>query len=395
MVYQSFDSDCGKASVRNLLSEVYRDDSYNVIPLQNDCQDFFSIREELLRFECRYTSYDVERISQIRDAQLPGIAQVSNGGKSHFVLLLKVKKDKVEIMDPEFGRYALSRAEFEEVFLHRMLLKDSVGKKERHIRKSLLLASERFAYLLCFLFQAVLSTFLVISTGSEDSFILSMTSLIGLLMMMVLQNSLNRMIQKRLEEKVMFPYLKNNPKENDMKNLNSLFILTIRRHSNAVSYGFALYVLMLLLVFNRYFLSFLSLIALAFLLLRIPFRKEKNKVNRDCSLLEASFRKKVQEKDESGPDDYRKAKKKSSEYAWKLSLSYLLEFISCFTLVFLDLYLNERLNVNLICYYLGISVSLTFVLDRFYVTVLDRKEEIRCINSLSSPFIVFFAEKQP
>lgn len=393
MVYQSYDSDCGKASVRNLLSEVYKDDSYEIVPLNNDCEDFLSIREELLRFDCKYTSYDVDRITQVTGSQLPGIANVSHAGKSHFVLLLKIGKKKVEVLDPQFGRYALSLNEFHDVFLHKMLLKDTIGKKEKHMKKSLLLRSEKVCYFLCFLFQAILATFLVLSTGSKDAFMPSMISLLGLLGMMVLQSSLNRMILRRLEEKVMMPYLQAN-RARDMDKLSSLFLLCIKRHSNALSYGFAIYVLMFLLIFNRYFLSFLSLIAIAFLLIRVPLAKEKNKVNRDCSLLEESFREKLNQGDETGKLDYQKAKRKTAEYGLRLSLSYLLEFICCFSLVFIDLSMNERLNINLLCYYLSLSLSLSFVLHRFYVTVLDRSREISCINSLSSPLALFFAEKQ-
>jgi hypothetical protein len=389
MVYQNTVDGCGKASVRNLLAILFREESFLTEPLASDCRNLLEIRKELQRYDCVYVSFEVNSISQVDKCKLPAIALVRNMDVEHFVVIRKVSKGKVSVVDPQFGEYILTYAEFEETFLHRMLLLDRIGPKQPSVHTSLFLIRERISYVLCFVFQAVLLSCLIISTGIENGFVYTILLLVGLVCLIVLQNTLNNMVQTRLEKEVMKPYLSYSRSEKDFVNLNSYFSKVLKRRNQVLSYGLITYGMILLLSLNSYFLSILALIPLLMTFLRRTLKKERNKVNRYCSFEEKKFMMELKYDNEDSFRHFDLAKKKGYALYFNYILTYLMEGIMTLTLILFELTLLERMNVNMVAYYLCLCMSLSFSIGKLFDSFVDREEEFALLNDLTIPLSLF------
>jgi predicted double-glycine peptidase len=389
MVYQSGYDECGKCVVRNLLSMIYKDDSFDTETLQGECRSLLEIREELERFSLRYTSYEVEDISLLKKEQYPCVALVRNLDVSHFVIIEKFSMKKIYIFDPQFGKYVLDEKEFADVFMHRMLLLDSIGTKPRTKKIDFLDNKEKISYFLCFVFQLVCLFCFIISTGFDDFFVYSIISFVGLLMMIVLQNAINLMVQKRTERDLIHPYMKLSQKDEDFALLNKVIGLNIRRYSNMVSYGVLLIGLISLLALNSYLLSFLALIPLFFTLARLFLKYDRNKSNRYCSFEERLYLNGIRKKDECCYTHYENARKKGYTFAVRQLFSHLFEYVLVLVLLALELYLIGKMNVHLFVYSFCLVTSISATMNRLYELYLDRNEEKMKINSLSFPLSFF------
>ncbi len=389
MVYQSSADDCGKACVRNLLCLLFHEDDFCSQPLLKSCKDFYSIRIQLEQFDCHFTSFEVDSILLVKKEQLPCIALVKNGEKAHFVVVRKMNAKKISIVDPQFGEYDLTIAEFEEVFLHRMLLKDKVGPKPVLLRLDLLLRREKISYACCFVFECLCLLSLILSTGFENPFVYSVLSLTGFLILILLQNALSRFILSRMEKDYFYDYMEKTRKKEDFASLNKAFTLEIKRASFLVSYGVMIFGVLILLTLNSYFLSFLSLISMLFVLYRERLKKERNKTNRYCSIKEDSFLSSLEKNEENPFGNYEASKKASRGFLLTSLLNYLLEAIVLLVFIFFELTIREKLNIHLVIYSFGLSITLSVSIRKLFDSMMLKEEEYRCLNSLSYPFPLF------
>ncbi len=394
MVYQSLKDDCGKACVRNVLCMLFKDEYYATQLLVSPCNDFYSIREELERFDIKYVSYEVKDISMISKERLPGIAQINNGGKTHFVVVESILHNKVVIRDPEFGRFSLKMEEFKEVFLGRIILKDKVGKRQDVMKGTMLRLSDNIAYIFCFISECIAFAGMVIFSGMEDSFIYSLFASIILFVLILLQNYLNVSIQHRLERNLLIPYMRVSQSSSDFATLNTIMHLKTGRRSKSVSYGVVLFAITLLLLLNSYYLAFLTVISLVFTLVRLPLIDEKNKINRYCSLKENIFLNKIKSEEDVALDALKKAKMRSYRYLLMIVASWVMEIAILLIFIMMELSALDRFNMNLIVYYLGLMVTFSFTTRNLFLTALDNREEICSINRLSYPLSVFLLKEK-
>lgn len=389
MVYQSSVDDCGQACVRNLLCLLFHEDDFCCQPLSKPCKDFFSIRTQLEQFDCHYTSFEVDSLRLLKKEQFPCIALVKNGEKTHFVVLGKMNAKKVSVIDPQFGTYDLTIEEFEEVFLHRMLLKDTVGSKPSVLRPELLLRKEKISYLCCFAFECLCLLALILSTGFENPFVYSVLSLTGFLVLIILQNALSRCVLSRMEKDYFYEYMEKTRNREDFSKLHKVFALEIKRESYLVSYGVMIFGLLLLLTLNSYFLSFLSLISMLFVLSREQLKKEKNKTNRFCSIKEEAFLSSLEKKEKNPFENYEASKKRSRQFYFNSLLNYLLEACVLLIFIFFELTMREKLNIHLVIYSFGLSITLSVSIRKLFDSMMLKQEEYRYLNALSYPFPLF------
>lgn len=115
-------------------------------PLSSDCKNFYSIREELCRFDISYSSFQVEDFSEVKSNQFPAVCLFKENEKSHFVVLKKILFNRYFILDPNFGEYVLSKEEFLLFYQGKALLKDGKVKKEKPQKVSLLNGREKCAF---------------------------------------------------------------------------------------------------------------------------------------------------------------------------------------------------------------------------------------------------------
>lgn len=394
MVYQSDVSDCGKTVVRNLLSLLFKDDVFDTQPLIEKCDNLLSIRKELERNDVKYTSYEVDNIQAVKKEQYPLVALVKNDDVNHFIIIEKLKGNKVYVLDPQFGRYVLSVDEFQQIFLHKMLLLDSFLGKPVAKKIDFLTNKEKMSYAFCFVFEIIAFVCFILSTGFENYFIYSIISFIVLLVMLVLQNALNFMTQSRIEKDIIHPYMMSSKHKEDFIHLNHITSAIIKRYSNMVSYALLLVSMMMLLCLNSYFLSFLVFIPFIFNLVRISLVKVKNKALRNCSIEENRYLKNLKTDEFNSFSHYANAKKKGYSFIAYDLLTYLLEY--SFILIFLifELYMLDKMNINLIAYYFCLMTSISYSMKKLYELYINREKEKVEINALSIPLGFFLFKCQ-
>lgn len=393
MVYQSFQDDCGKAAIRNLLILLFKSERFATVDLSSSCQSLYEIREELHRFDVIYSSYEVDDFRKIENKMFPIIALVKYNECNHFVVIKKITTKKVCIIDSQFGEYDLSYDEFAQVFQKNILAKEEIKAKQKPEKYSLLTRAEKLSYLIFFLVEFLANVSLIISTKMENGFVISVISLTIILLSVFIQNLSNSLFLKRLDNKVFYPYMKIYKNETDYESLNTIFSRVIKRHSEVVSYSLMSMLLFSLLLLNDYILSILCLIPLLFTILRIPLKKERNKVDLYCSLKEFLFKKLLSTSFDDSFLFLKQAKKKGRDFYLKTISSYLLEFM--IDIIFLLFYskLNNKMNINSMIYYLGISMTLSYGFKKVYETWFERKEEIMAENKLSFPLSIFLLKK--
>lgn len=393
MVYQSNFNDCGKACVRNILCLLYKNDGYATSPLTSECDSFLLMREELEKFEAKYTSYETDDILKIKKEMLPAIAQLQIGSKLHFVVIKKINKNKVVFIDPQFGIIISEIKDFKLEFTGKILLKDSFKKNPGYIKMKLLKRNEEISYMLCFVFEAILLSLAILSTGFEQPFIISLISFLSFFMMIVLHNALNIRVQNRLEKEILLPYVENNEDKNDFKKLYKVLSIEIERKSKAVSYGTLLLLFLIILVLNSYYLAFLSVIALFSSFLRLHLSRSKNDVNRYCSFKEVQYLDSIYIKN-TNRDFFYQSKNKSIRYILTYLFSWVFEAAILLVFLIFALNLTNRFNINLILYYLSISLSFSVFVEKLYETIMKKEEETKIINSLSRPLPFFLLKCQ-
>lgn len=393
MVYQSLNDDCGKACVRNVLCMLFKDDYYATQLLTSSCNDFYSIRSELERFDIKYVSYEVKDLSVISKKRLPGIAQVNHGGRTHFVVVESITNRRVNVLDPQFGKLSLKMEEFKEVFLGRIILKDGVGEKPDILKGRMLKISDNLAYLFCFISECLSFAGMVLFSGMEDAFSYSLFASLLLLVFILLQNYLNVTILHRLEKEFLIPYMKMSKDSSDFMILSKILHTETAKRSKVVSYGVVLFAITFLLILNSYYLSFLTLISLIFTFLRSPLLDEKNKINRYCSLQEIIFVEKIKTEEEIALEAFKKAKMKSYRYLFIIVATWVIEIAILLVFIMMELSILDRFNMNLIVYYLGLMMTFSFTSRKILAIVSDNHEEICSINRLSYPLSVFLLKE--
>lgn len=393
MIYQSKIDDCGKACVRNILCLLHKNDGYATSPLSSECNSFLLIREELEKFEAKYTSYETDDVLKISKDRLPCVAQLLIDDKLHFVVIFKIKNKMIHFIDPEFGIISMKKDDFQKEFTGKVLLKDTFKPNPGFIKMKLLKTNEDISYILCFIFQSLTLSLAIFSTGFKNPFIITLISFLSFFVLNLLHNALNIKVQNRLEKDVLLPYIENNEDKEDFNKLSKILSLETERKSKTVSYLTLLILLLILLVLNSYYLAFLSLIALLCSYSRLFLKKKKANINRFCSCKEMQFLKSIEMR-KCKRDLYYQAKKLSIKFLITYLFSWIFEATILLIFIIFELNLLEKMNINYIFYYLSLSLSFSVFVEKLYETIMNKDEEIKMINSLSRPLPFFLLKSE-
>lgn len=388
MVYQSSITDCGKACVRNVLSLAFKSKDFSYQHLSSDCINFEEMREELLRNNLEYKSYEVFDVHLLKKEMLPAIAQIKNGEKTHFVVIKKITKKKIYILDPQFGYLILKDKEFKEVFLNNVLVLNKIISKTKAKKCDLLKPSEKLSYYLCGLFECVSLFFIFFSSGLSSPVVIMIIALTVFMVLLLLQNSINFTIKKRLENEIMIPYIKEFKDKDDFAILMNVFKLQIEKYSKSVSYFVALFMIFILMILNSYILSTVILISLSFNLLRANFMYERNYVNRKSSLYENEMFKDFP-KNEFDITCFNKAKFLSQKFLVRYLFSYLAEYLFLLSVIIVELYFTDEFDINKIMYIFGLSITFSITTNSLINNLKIEERIIKEINSLSLPLNFF------
>lgn len=393
MILQSSDGGCGKAVVRNYLSLLFKNKDYECAERKGDCKDFLSLKEEFSSYGVERDAYQRRELKELKKEELPAIAQVRSGEKTHFILVLKRKKGKILVLDPGFGKRWLKEKEADEIFLGHVLVPKKVEEKRKPAGLSLLPLSAQRLYLLFFLLRTVSLCLSLFFFGQEKGRLLSLCFFtlfrVGNALLLFLPLSL----RKGFEKKRRLPYLDWTREKNDRASLSKAFQREVNRYSTAVIRANSALAIAFLLLFDSLFSSFLVLISLLFSFFRFLLGKRKAYVDYLCSKKEREFVTSFSEK-ERDRKKYDEAEKKASSYLGESLLLTLREVRSLATRLLRVTKREESFSLPYFLFRLGSILSFSFITGRILSREKRRREEKRLRNSLSRPLSQFIRGKQ-
>lgn len=385
MLLQSEERDCGKCVVRNLLAGFHRDKGFYMMRLESDCQSFLTMKDELKKHGILYKSYHVDNIRDISSDMYPLICQVFEGKKLHFVIVENIAKSRVYLKDPAFGEMSISLDEFLTFFTGNFMAFVGKEKKEKARNIPILKKKEIFIYALCFLWEAVALAGLLIFTSSTNSFVFCVIFAVTLASGILFQNLFNILTRHRMEKEFLLNCGGGLGFQKDYLHLYTLITETVKCASDTLSYAVFCIGLIVMLLLNSYFFSFLLVVAFLFFLLRLPLQDERNALNRYCTLREMFFLE--NSGNEKGIQAFLEMRKRSENLLTTYVISYLLEIFSTAIFAFSIMTLTESFSMNSFLFISMLTMSFSYSLERTMKLFRYPEKKAKEINSLTfSPF---------
>ena len=393
MVYQSGKDDCGKAVVRNMAVLVFGEDDFQILPLREACRDFLSIRCALQNIGIQCIPYAIESLDFVRKEQLPGIAQIKNGNKAHFVVVRKIGR-KVLVDDPEFGTYSIKRDEFQQVFMGKMLLMNTKGEKPDRPHLKLFSRGDNFLFALCFLVQ-FFSLFLgIFFMGEEETLIFSILFLLFYAIGVGFLFLLYHRVRKRLTREVFLPFLRESRQSSDAPILGRVLDAEVRKAYSLVLYGVFLLNLLAMFASNGLFYSLLAVLGVLLSLSSVLLRRETNRTRRFCSLKETSYLSLLGTSNRNNDALFLESEKKASVFLGIRTATGLLK-VALVALVILSYMLVYKLTgLDFFLFGLFLTLGVGQIAEKLSETYLDDSLEARDINALSRSLPLFLLKSR-
>lgn len=380
MLRQSNIDDCGKTVVRELLSYHFRNKGFYHERLSFDCKDFLSIRECLMSYGLIYESYLIDDIEKLNRKSLPAIVQISSMGRNHFVLLTAIKRKVVEIIDPEFGKYQLSKEEFLSCFTGKgMVFSKKMGKPKTTSARMLRIRDIVF-YVTCFLLMSSSLVCFLLFSGNGESFLFGIILAVLFFSTALLLNGYNFYLKKNLEKRFLLPYLNRYMQCDDYSTIVKIIMGEIKRTSSLIGYGVTFVGLITILLLSSYYFAFIILIVLLFSLLRSVLKEEKNSVERYCTLKENEFLNSLGKSESVSL--YNKAQNKAERYVLLVVFVKVVEILCYVIISLLIMYLNPEKGFDDFLLPVVMSIVFSTSMDKVLGLLDFKDEKARLLNSL-------------
>ena len=384
MLLQSKEADCGKSIIRNLLSYFNHDKGYYTCNLSSNCKSFYEMRNELQNHDIMYESCHVDNIIEIRKDMFPLICQMIQGDYYHFVIVHSLTFHRVFLFDPCFGEMVISTEEFLSRFTGRLMIYISKGKRVKTKNTtSLLKKHEKFLYVLCFIFQACSLSLALLFTGKEKPFLPCIVFSTCFFVFVIVQNALNFKVRHRLERKMILDSLHEVRNRVRLSITYRLITGSVKCASNTCSYAVLCVGLIILLLINSYYLSFLILVSLLFYVLRLPLTEERNAVNRYCSIKENELFRLIDKGEAAEAEKtFRLMRKRSELLLSTIVISWILEGFSLMIFSFAILSVFNVFTVNSLLFSTSLTLSFSYALNSVMKILSYPEEKARDINAL-------------
>jgi hypothetical protein len=392
MVYQNGEQDCGKASVRNLLSLLFHDEDYGMMPLKSPCTDFSQIQAECQRAGVALLGIQCEDIQKLERKDFPILCQVRQGEVFHFVVVKGVRFGKVILLDPQFGEMHLSLKEFALLATGRMLIVQKVSKKPLKPDPAFFAPSEILVYFLGFLFQSVLLFSLFFLMDKEGYYPLKISLGILFLILVLTQNLLTGLVKKRMDREILLPYLEVSQCPKDYALLERILIDCLGRASELVTYSVCASLACYLLFANGLFVSLLGILALLFPIGRALSRPFINHMNQLASLKETSLTAKLS-RGEDFRKDYQDSLKTAGKVRGRWLSSLVLETGLFSVLILSQMTFVQENTLNYYLFYLFLAFSFSALADQLLAAYHREDRILTQVNGLSYPLPSFFVKK--
>lgn len=384
MLLQSKEADCGKSVIRNLLSYFNRDKGYYTCNLSSDCKSFYEIRNELKKHDIIYESCHVDNIIELRKDMFPLVCQMIQGDCYHFVIVHSLTFHKVSLFDPSFGEMVISTEEFLSRFTGRLMIFVSKGKRVKAREQMWLLKwHEKFLYFLCFLFQSCALSLALLFTGKEKPFLPCIVLSSCFFVFIIIQNALNFKVRHRLEQEMILSSLYEVRNKERLSITYRLITGSVKCASNTCSYAVLCVGLIILLLINSFYLSFLVLVSLLFYVLRLPLTEERNAVNRYCSIKEKELFALINNgEEERARKTFKMMRKRSELLLSTIVISWILEAFSIMIFSFAILSVFNVFTVNSLLFSTSLTLSFSYALNSAMKILSYPEEKAKEINAL-------------
>lgn len=373
MVYQEDNNSCGNACVRNILLLITKDKSYSNYYIENKCDNFSKIKNELAKNNIFYEGYKIENLLTIKKENLPAIIQIYNGSKYHFIVLLSIKNNKAKIFDPQFGNIILKLDDLKFISTGRILLLIS-NKKRNSTKKTLqfITLSKRLQYYILSILQLFsLLLFFDCIINNYDTLFKIVYGLISGIFILI-HNLLNINTKKYLN-KILNLYSIDSDSKEDITSLSKVLNNELSIISTTISYTITLLICFYILSYNIVeeiivLFPIISFISKSYLTPIINNFRRKNFYFEDIAFTHLKTDK----------NRYFSFLDKAKKSAYKIIILNIIPYIILFSLlglyILFNFLFNPSFNTNRIFFYFFITFFIYSCLNKIQ-SIINKKND--------------------
>ena len=120
IVLQEGYKECGAASLLSIIRYYKGNISINrlveMTNTDNEGTNFYKIKQAALEIGLESSGYKVEDTNYLKDIKKPFICQVIEKNYEHFIVVYRVKKNSMIVMDPAFGEKNIPLEKFKKIW---------------------------------------------------------------------------------------------------------------------------------------------------------------------------------------------------------------------------------------------------------------------------------------
>ncbi len=131
IVLQDGAKDCGAACLRSIIQyyggNVTLERLIELTKTTKEGTTFYNLKEASEEIGLATRSYRVDDIEKIKEINIPFICQITKNNYTHFIVVYKIKDNKLLIMDPSIGKQSIDIFDFNNIWTGNILLFEKVS----------------------------------------------------------------------------------------------------------------------------------------------------------------------------------------------------------------------------------------------------------------------------
>ncbi len=131
IVLQDGAKDCGAACLRSIIQyyggNVTLERLIELTKTTKEGTTFYNLKEASEEIGLATRSYQVDDIEKIKEINIPFICQITKNNYTHFIVVYKIKDNKLLIMDPSIGKQSIDIFDFNNIWTGNIMLFEKVS----------------------------------------------------------------------------------------------------------------------------------------------------------------------------------------------------------------------------------------------------------------------------
>lgn len=131
IVLQDGAKDCGAACLRSIIQyyggNVTLERLIELTKTTKEGTTFYNLKEASEEIGLATRSYRVDDIEKIKEINIPFICQITKNNYTHFIVVYKIKDNKLLIMDPSIGKQSIDIFDFNNIWTGNIMLFEKVS----------------------------------------------------------------------------------------------------------------------------------------------------------------------------------------------------------------------------------------------------------------------------